>query len=174
MEKRQERIRFQIVRVLLMSFQLMLRIGLTVYLMLIMLAGQAFCCCATVKLLTGPSNATTAGAASPTKEQHSCCQKKNLTAEPNHQKSNPRERPLSSPCPCQEESASSPLWSTINDATQSTEVREFFAAYLVDQPLLAYSISLLELAARRMPETAQALAFCTTLDLLQLLSVLRC
>ena len=74
----------------------MIRLGLSLYLMLVMSAGPSFCCCSLTRLarwlLTPPQQKPL----SPTADAHSCCR-------PQRAPDSKREKPARPSCPCRED-----------------------------------------------------------------------
>ncbi len=151
----------------------MLRIGLTLYLMFVMLAGPALCCCVAERLV--------ADFASPAKQDElpSCACRHQSTGDGQHR--SPEQRPDKkdhsdrSSCPCQQHGPrQTPLASLDSGSAKQLQARQAFEGPVELPAILPTTLCVLSHGSRLASKEGEPFPFWTAQDILRALHILRC
>jgi hypothetical protein len=154
----------------------MIRIGLCLYLVLVMLAGPALCCCCTTHHLT-TRLLDRAGGQQPTDRPQSCCHHRNtpLQHQEPDQGCGKQERPTPPRCPCKERgSQPTPVLAVDAEVAQQLLLKQLLQVLNAFVPLLPSVALLSPMRGPGASDQANALPFLTAQDLLHSLHRLRC
>jgi hypothetical protein len=152
----------------------MMRIGLSIHLMFVMLAGPALCCCTTRHLMI---DATSGKQGCQTSGSGSCCQHKRPIG---HQTdagpgSNNKQPPTQSPCPCKHHGSQFlTLLTAEAELMHQLQAKQFAQWLPLNLALLQDSLLPLLQTPSVKGNQAFALPFLTSHDLLHVHHLLRC
>ena len=155
----------------------MIRIGLCFYLVLMMLAGPALCCCTTQRLMAEFAGVTDGKKPAQSPRIQTCCHQKTSVGRQHglEQRSNKQDSPLPSPCPCREQGSQFMLQLSADaESTQQLLTKHFLSGLIKFLAVLPGSTSLSLQSDLEMLDEASALPFLSTKDILHTLHILRC
>ena len=154
----------------------MFRIGLCLYLVLVMLAGPAVCCCTSQRVMARLADEVGANKPQPTPVR-TCCSHRAAGIERHRSRRDSKKPVLPNPlpCPCKEQgSQTTPLLSTDSQTIQQLLSKQFFQA----SPQVLTALPILDALAEQgnsgMLGDASALPFLAVQDILHVLHILRC
>jgi hypothetical protein len=155
----------------------MFRIGLALYLVLVMAVGPALCCCTTQHIVANLAGAGGGKKAQQGSGQHACCHHQTSGSQHRErpQGSGSPGQPAPSPCPCNEQGSHfMPLLADDAGAAQQFQAKQLLHGTCQFLPILPESLQLLLSGILGAFDEATALPFLTAQDILYTFHMLRC